>query len=90
MLVYVANGRQTMKILGLTALHNTASDVTESSHISRTLLLRKTLLLALPFLTIFGIAIMSYFNHQVAANEEHARRLNEIANQDLYLTMQQN
>ncbi|WP_316367267.1 bifunctional diguanylate cyclase/phosphodiesterase [Candidatus Thiodiazotropha sp. CDECU1] len=78
-----------METLGLTHLHNIAIDETVSTPIPRTLLLRKTLLLALPFLAIFGIAIVSYFNQQVTAVEEHARKMDELANHDLYLTLQQ-
>lgn len=78
-----------METPGLTHLRNIAIDETVSTPIPRTLLLRKTLLLALPFLAIFGIAIVSYFNQQASAVEEHARKMNELANHDLYLTLQQ-
>ncbi|MES9971972.1 MAG: EAL domain-containing protein [Candidatus Thiodiazotropha sp.] len=78
-----------MKKQALSQLHTHAAAAPATHQIPRTLLLRKTLLLALPLITLLGIAIMGYFNQQISAVEEHARKMNEFTNQDLYLTLHQ-
>jgi diguanylate cyclase (GGDEF)-like protein/PAS domain S-box-containing protein len=53
------------------------------------LLLKKTLLLALPFVIIIGLAIRLYYSEQVVAVENHAQHMNKYAVRDLHLTLQQ-
>ncbi|MEW8627830.1 MAG: EAL domain-containing protein [Candidatus Thiodiazotropha sp.] len=52
-------------------------------------LLRKTLLLALPFIAIFGLAIFGYYYQQTGAVEEHAQKMNHYTNRHLIQSLQQ-
>ncbi len=74
---------------GLLPLSNLPNAQSISRPVPRALLLRKGLLLAIPLIALFSVAILSYYSQQVASVEEQARRLNLYANQDLYLTLQQ-
>lgn len=64
-------------------------DATKLYRIPPPLLLKKTILLALPFLLIVTGTIVTYYSAQVVNVENHARRLNTFAVQDIYLSLQQ-
>ncbi|MES9991512.1 MAG: EAL domain-containing protein [Candidatus Thiodiazotropha sp.] len=52
--------------------------------------LRKTLFIALPLITVFGIATLGYYSQQVAEVEQNAIKMNQYVNQVLSLKLQQN
>ncbi len=76
-----------MTILDLPALHRTINGLTTPSRVSPSLLFRKTLILALPFILIVGIAVYSYYNEQVTTVTRNAQQINQYANDDIYLTL---
>ncbi len=78
-----------MTILDLSALHRTINGLTTPLRVSPSLLFRKTVILALPFILIVGIAVYGYYNTQVTTVTDNAQRINQYANDDLYLTLKQ-
>jgi diguanylate cyclase (GGDEF)-like protein/PAS domain S-box-containing protein len=78
-----------MNTQGLLPAPDPANAHSISHPIPRALLLRKSLLLAIPLIALFGIAVLSYYAQHAASVEENARRLNLYANRDFYLTLQQ-
>lgn len=69
--------------------HCTVNGLTDPCRIPFSLLLRKALLLALPFVLIVALAIQTYYNEQVVAVDAHAEQMNKYAVRALYLTLQQ-
>jgi diguanylate cyclase (GGDEF)-like protein/PAS domain S-box-containing protein len=84
-----ANGMQTMKTQGLPATLSAAEHPAASRLIPFSQQLKKTLLIALPLLAFFGLAILGYYSQQVAEVERHAHNMNQYANQVLSLKVRQ-
>lgn len=66
-----------------------ASHPTADGVIPLTQQLKKTLLIALPLMAMFGLAIFCYYSQQVAEVQRNAQQMNQYANQVLTLKVRQ-
>jgi PAS domain-containing protein len=78
-----------MKKQGLPSTHCITNHPAVSRFVPLSLLLKKTLLLALPLMLIFALALFGYYNQQVTGVEENARKMNQYVNHILSLKLRQ-
>jgi diguanylate cyclase (GGDEF)-like protein/PAS domain S-box-containing protein len=78
-----------MKTLGLPSTHCVTNDPAVAKPLPLYLLLKKTLLLALPLVLIFALGIFGHYSQQIASVEENARKMNQYVNHILSLKLQQ-
>jgi diguanylate cyclase (GGDEF)-like protein/PAS domain S-box-containing protein len=85
MIVSTFKGMQRMKTPGFAPSLSVTEDPAALGVLPFAHVLKRTLLIALPLIAIFGIAIFCYYSQQVAEVERDAQKMNQYVNQVLSL-----
>jgi diguanylate cyclase (GGDEF)-like protein/PAS domain S-box-containing protein len=89
MLISTIKGMTLMKTQGLPSTYCVTNDPAVSRPLPLYLLLKKTLLLALPLVLIFALGIFGHYSQQIASVEQNASKMNQYVNQIFSLKLQQ-